>query len=476
MRFSPTGRACALAFITAFTTLFTQVLVHRMVSAKLLNECGLLVMSVTMLGLALPGVVLSRWLNPLLAALEDTVVTGAALFALSSLVACYIFYRADVGVLAVVWRPDFVRAFLRCVPLALLYALPFTFCGLILGALLSSPSLPTARVYFFALIRSALGALMVIPAIARPGAAVSLLTGGTVRLGATVLLTPPRRWLPRALALLAGVALLGSAVMRDRVFQMRYPAGSPLATATAEGRLEEVVWDPVSRIEMMRITPPDPETMVFPVLIGENRTFLARFVRMLSQNNNAPTYAISYDGNPESLRGIEETIYSAAYHATSVVAPRVVVIGVGGGFDVLNALFFGAAEVTGVEVNGATVAILTQSHRDYFKWVGDPRVRVVQGEGRNFLATTDRRFDVIQVSGVDSFSGTPAAAHVFSESYIYTAEAFDLYLSRLSEDGILNMMRYEYIPPHEMLRALTTALAALPRPLQLRPSSHTAPL
>jgi len=116
-------------------------------------------------------------------------------------------------------------------------------------------------------------------------------------------------------------------------------------------------------------------------------------------------------------------------------------------------------EVTGVEVNAATVGILTKTYRDYFrKWVEDPRVTIVHGEGRHFLATNDRRYDVIQLSGVDSYSGTSAAAHVFSENYLYTAEAFDLYLSRLAPQGMLNLMRLEFKPPREMLRALTTAV------------------
>src|SRR6185503_12634786 len=86
----------------------------------------------------------------------------------------------------------------------------------------------------------------------------------------------------------------------------------------------------------------------------------------------------------------------------------------------------------------------------------------------------DERFDVIQLSGVDSFSGTPAAAHVFSESYLYTREAFELYLSRLTDGGILNLMRYEYTPPHEMLRALTTAVAALRATGVSRPADQVA--
>jgi hypothetical protein len=72
-----------------------------------------------------------------------------------------------------------------------------------------------------------------------------------------------------------------------------------------------------------------------------------------------------------------------------------------------------------VEVNSATVGILTRTYRDFFApWVGDPRVRLVNDEGRHYLASHPGRYDVIQLSGVDSFAGTAAAAHVFTENYL----------------------------------------------------------
>ncbi len=148
-------------------------------------------------------------------------------------------------------------------------------------------------------------------------------------------------------------------------------------------------------------------------------------------------------------------------------------IGVGGGFDILNAIYFDATDITGIEINGATADILTHTYRDYFrKWVEDPRVHLVHAEGRNFLARTREKYDVIQLSGVDSYSGTPGAANVFSENYLYTSEAFDLYLSRLSDNGILNMMRLEVMPPQQMFRALTTAVSALRRAGIEQPADH----
>jgi len=470
------GRAAALAFLTAFVTLFVQVLVHRVVSAKLLNDYAFLVISLTMLGFALSGVILTRWLGRFLGRLGESLNACAALFVIALLGATFAFHHAPVGPQAAMSRAAFLASLGRWAPLALLYAAPFVFCGLVLGALLASPRLPTRRIYFFDLLGSSLGALAVVPAIVFMGVETGLLAAGALMVVGTALLAPPRGRTVRALGVAALTLLAASAVARARVFDMSFPEGSLLA-ATRDPRsgivLEHTAWDPLARIEVSRIPPPQPDRVFYPVLLGTNREFLARCRRVLTQNNYAFTYAPYYDGNPRSLHGIEETIYAAAYEARTVAAPRVMIIGVGGGFDVLTALRFEASQVDAVEINRATVGILRRTYRDYFRaWVDDPRVRLIHGEGRHHLATHDGRYDVLQLSGVDSYSGTPAAAHVFSENFLYTAEAFDLYLSRLSPGGVLNMMRLEFVPPREMLRALVTAVEALRRRGVRRPADH----
>ena len=448
---------------------------HRIVSAKLLNNFAFLVISLTMLGFAFSGVALTRGLRLFERRFEDALTACAALAALGAVLTTAAFYHADVGPQFPVLSGTLALHLLRWIPLSMVFAIPFAFCGLMLGALLSLPDLPTRRIYFSDLVGSAVGAFAVIPAISGFGVEGCLVGAGILLVGGVWLLAPPRTGAVRALSAVSLFALAAAGVLQERVFVLRYPAGSMLSGAETDGRLEHVAWDPVARIEVSRTQPPDPDTMMFPSLIGRNREFLARFRKLITQNNYAFTYAVDYDGRPESLRGIEETIYSAAYQAGAVDAPRVLVIGVGGGFDVLTALAFGASSVTGAEINSATVGILTGTYRDYFRaWVSDPRVRIVTSEGRHFLATRPERYDVIQLSGVDSYSGTAAAAHVFSENYLYTAEAFDLYLSRLTDQGILNLMRLEHVPPREMLRALTTAVAALRRAGVATPAEHVA--
>src|SRR5881409_3977091 len=165
MRLSQKSRAEALAFLTAFVTLFVQVLVHRMVSAKLLNNYAFLVISLTMLGFALSGVILSFWQRALLDRLADATSICAALFAIGVVGASMAFYRAEVVGQFALTRLGFAIALLRWMPFVLLFAVPFACCGLILGSLLARPDLSARWVYSADLFGSALGALGVIPAI-----------------------------------------------------------------------------------------------------------------------------------------------------------------------------------------------------------------------------------------------------------------------------------------------------------------------
>lgn len=471
------SRASALAFVVAFTTLTSQVLFHRVISAKLMNNYAFLVISLTMLGFACSGALLSRSLRAWNERFEAMMGLWASLFVVSTLGATFVFYHVGTGSPFFESRAEFIARLLKSLPFALLFAVPFVFAGLLLGLLLSSPKLPSRQVYCWDLLGSGLGAIMVTFGIRSWGVENTLLAVCALLLASVLLLARPDtrtlRWAAGAFTLLAVAA-----VFHKPFFTLRFPEGTMLAPSQRPGSrlaVEYIEWDPVARIEVTRIPPPDPAQTAFPALIGSNTVFHSRFKRVITQNNFAFTYAVEYDGRPQSLAGIEQTIYSTAYAAGAQPKPRVAVIGVGGGFDILTALHYDASSIVGIEVNGATLHILTNKYADYFKaWTSDPRVKLVHEEGRHFLASSQEKFDIIQLSGVDTYSGTPGAAHVFSESYLYTSEAFELYFSRLSDQGILNFIRLEHTPPREMLRTLTTAVAGLRKAGVRDPAKHIA--
>ncbi len=138
------------------------------------------------------------------------------------------------------------------------------------------------------------------------------------------------------------------------------------------------------------------------------------------------------------------------------------VIGAGGGVDVLAALQAGAARVDAVEINPLIVDAVRGRFRDFSGALyEDPRVHVVVAEGRHFVETRADTYDRIVLSGVDTFAATEAGAFALAENYLYTEEALAAYLEHLRPGGMLAIGRWWFEPPRQTLRLALTAAAAL---------------
>src|SRR5206468_2220725 len=59
-----------------------------------------------------------------------------------------------------------------------------------------------------------------------------------------------------------------------------------------------------------------------------------------------------------------------------------------------------------------------------------------------FVRRTTDRYDVIQASLVDTWAATAAGAYTLTENSLYTVEAFDDYLSHLTDGGVLTITRW----------------------------------
>lgn len=177
---------------------------------------------------------------------------------------------------------------------------------------------------------------------------------------------------------------------------------------------------------------------------------------MITQDNDAHTNMLG----PIARNGIKDAASrDEAFEPVALaylLRPKpqnVLVIGVGGGKDIVSARAYGSDHITGAELNPATVGLVSGPFRSYAAWPDWANIDLVASEGRHFVRTGGRGpYDVIMMSGVDTFAALSSGAYVLSENYLYTVEAMRDYLGALKPGGILAFNRWFFPVPRESLR------------------------
>ena len=194
----------------------------------------------------------------------------------------------------------------------------------------------------------------------------------------------------------------------------------------------------------------------------------------LEIDSGALTVLTRFDGSIEPLSYLRYDLTNLAHYLRSDA--DVLVVGAGGGRDILSSLVFEQASVLGLEVNAA---ILDVSHGRFGDFTGHldqhPKTRFVHDEARSYIARSQDRFDILQISLIDSFAATAAGAFVLTENSLYTVEAWKSFLEHLKPGGILTVTRYYFAKnPGAAYRMTSLAVAALEQLGEASPRDHIA--
>ncbi|NIS59453.1 MAG: hypothetical protein GTO13_01740 [Proteobacteria bacterium] len=152
----------------------------------------------------------------------------------------------------------------------------------------------------------------------------------------------------------------------------------------------------------------------------------------------------------------------SGYFALSMIPDdekqKVLIIGPGGGRDVLVAKMAGSGEITGVEINGDMVA-MARAHADYNGGIysGMPGVKVVISEGRSYLKREGAQYDVIYLSIPITNTSRSPEGFALSESFLFTTDAIKDYLAHLTPNGRLIVVAHD---PLELFKLLVMVLDA----------------
>jgi SAM-dependent methyltransferase len=176
-------------------------------------------------------------------------------------------------------------------------------------------------------------------------------------------------------------------------------------------------------------------------------------------DGDAGAVITQWDGEPESLDWVRYDVTTLPYRLRS---GEIAVIGVGGGRDVLSAIQAGNTSVTGIEINGALVEALTGRYRDFARVATHPGVTLVHDEARSYLTRMPGRFDVLQMSLIDTWAATGAGAFTLSENGLYTREGWRVFLRALKPNGVFSVSRwFDPNAASETTRLLSLGVAAL---------------
>ncbi|RPJ44917.1 MAG: hypothetical protein EHM19_06060, partial [Candidatus Latescibacterota bacterium] len=443
-------------FLTSLALLALEIALTRIFSVLLWYHFAFLAISLALFGLGSGGLLLhflpERFPRE---RLGEQLARCSLLFALSIPISFVLIlgvpfiYRVSLGAL---------------VSLGLIFAFaaaPFLLGGIVLALALSRHAAKIGAVYGADLLGAGIGCAIAVPllnALSGPGTLVAIAVLATA--GAALFARDVSRRAFRA-AVLAGAALAALLALHEATGVLRID----FAKDALEERILYEDWNALARITVTdRGTPnwatsetyqgPKPETL------------------WLKIDAEAGTPIVRFDGDFDKVRSIQYDVTAIAYTLRRDVP--VLVIGPGGGRDVLTALSFGYTDVTGVEINPGIVEAVRGPFGEYAGRLYDrPEVRIVTGEARSVIRRSREKYGILQASLIDTWAATSAGAYVLSESGLYTKEAFVDFLSHLQDDGILTVSRWYFEGmPIETLRLTGIATEALREIGAAEPGAH----
>ncbi|HEY3638301.1 MAG TPA: hypothetical protein VGK90_09115 [Rhizomicrobium sp.] len=445
-------------FIIAFAVLAYQVLLTRLFSVMLYYHFAFAGVSLVMLGLTIGAERVYLNKSRFSAEQLDSELGKAALrFAVTSILAVFWFLYIPLLV------PNNV-GFLLVVLSMMLFVVPLVFSGICVTLILTRSKHSVGRLYAADLVGAATGCVGIVALLFFVDPiSIFLALAALVGLSACIM-APPKTPLSRTAGILTGVlcalCLVQTALYvsgRDH-FRVVWAKGS---------RQDHIIFERWNALSRVRVIP------YANAIIGGNggpygwgfghpqRKPIGQL--WLDIDADAATVITHFDGvHLAPLSYLGNDVINVAYHLRPM--KTVAVVGVGGGRDVMSALYFGVKHVTGIELNPAIFEILTRRFADFTgNFYKRPDVSLVNAEARSWINQSHENFDLIQISLIDTWAATAAGGLTMSENKLYTVDAWKELLARLHPAGVLEVSRWFDPNAHrnEFYRLLSLATETL---------------
>jgi len=310
---------------------------------------------------------------------------------------------------------------------------PFFIGGIIISIIFSNYSSESHGLYFFDLSGAGTGCLLLVPLIPHygPGGLLFFIFGLLI-ISASLFTTLKIRNLYYIIPVVTAIVLFPLTL--DSYLDFRGHGNKRgVDEWITQGLREYVRWDPVSKLDVFNVS---PRAKHFSLDGGQQGSWLQHF------DGNYDTYLKRIADQPDNYYfGIS----SAVHHFYQGKNADVLIIGAAVGSETKSALIFGADHVDAIDLVKTMVdAVKTR----YAQFSGNvfvhPKVNYYAGEGRTFLRSSGKKYDIIQMYSNHTSSSLAHGSGVLSSVYLQTAEAYMEYFEHLKEDGILQINHHLY--------------------------------
>lgn len=459
-------RIYAGVFCIALATLMYEILLTRIFSFTTWYHFAFMVVSLAMFGMTMGAVHVylrkeqfgsesiptQLWLNSLLFSLSMA-ISFVAYVPVSSLLS-----GSMVGAIALSYT-------------YVLFSLPFFFAGICICVALTKFPSQNGQLYAMDLCGAALGCLAAIAVLSFVDAPTAVIvTAALAAAGSCFFAGDCNRLSTVIWSRVAFAAFALLAVIHGGLVQMHMPR-LYLQTSKEPARIDTIYekWNAISYVRLQSVDAGSSFiwSRSSKCSLGKDARYL-----WLTIDGAAGTALTEFTGDWRQLEFLKCDVTSIVHQIKHNA--DVVVIGVGGGRDILTALLCNQKSVLGIEINQDVLNILTNVYGDFAGHLErDPRVTLVVDEARSFIERSSRHFDIIQASLIDTWAATSAGAYTLSENALYTVEGWNLLLNHLNDDGILSFSRW-YLPgtPEEMYRVCSLAAECLRQAGVREPRKH----
>jgi hypothetical protein len=407
-------------FLIALSGLVLEVSITRIFSAAIWYHFAFVAVSVALVGLGASGLVVQHRVTKLKGKWAENLTIYSA-WGITIFIPITLFVMHALAS-QVIYLPLYM----------VLFSVPFFLMGIIISAAFNAFASVAGRLYAADLIGASVGALLVVLFLVLTGGEGSTLIVGLIAAVSSTLFARITRNTRKTIASVIFVGFAISLILLNHATQIFAIPTDPTAQKDLPIYLREhpgskivkTEWNSFSRIDVVEGGGGGGEGLVAKVFI----------------DGGAGTNIISWDGNTGSRQELSTWMQYLPFKMMQ--DPKVLVIGSGGGRDVVASLVSGSKDVTSVEINPIIYEIVKSYGDRAGNVYSHQNVRSYVDEGRSFITRSSEKYDIIYVPFVDTWASVSSGGLSVSENFLYTLEGFQQYYDHLSERGKIVTVRW----------------------------------